>query len=102
MDMRAEAFKIADMVITNPKEWEQARLEAFDKHFASNPALAESAYTALTEKVEAKEERRAAARKRAEEARQKREAKKLEKSVDDSQQNDSQQNHSHNEGETHT
>ena len=94
MDISPEAFKIADMVIRNPKEWEQARLEAFDKHFASNPALAESAYTVLTEKVEAKEERRAAARKRAEEARQKREAKKLE--------NEGVVQVQHNEGETHT
>lgn len=94
MDMRTEALKIADMVIRNPKEWEQARLEAFDKHFASNPALAESAYTVLTEKVEAKEERRAAARKRAEEARQKREAEKLE--------NEGTAQEQHNEGETHT
>lgn len=94
MDISPEAFKIADMVIRNPKEWEQARLEAFDKHFASNPALAESAYTVLTEKVEAKEERRAAARKRAEEARQKREAEKLE--------NEGVAQEQHNEGETHT
>ena len=93
MDISPEAFKIADMVIRNPKEWEQARLEAFDKHFASNPALAESAYTVLSEKVEAKEERRAAARKRAEEARQKREAKKLE--------NEGETQEQHNEGETH-
>ena len=93
MDISPEAFKIADMVIRNPKEWEQARLEAFDKHFASNPALAEYAYTVLTEKVEAKEERRAAARKRAEEARQKREAKKLE--------NEGVAQEQHNEGETH-
>ena len=93
MDISPEAFKIADMVIKNPKEWEQARLEAFDKHFASSPALAESAYTVLTEKVEAKEERRAAARKRAEEARQKREAKKLE--------NEGVAQEQHNEGETH-
>ena len=101
MDMMTEALKIADMVIRNPKEWEQARLEAFDKHFASNPALAEHAYEVLIEKVEKKEERRAIARERAEATRQKREAEKLEKSVDDSEQNDSQQNHSHNEGETH-
>ena len=93
MYISPEAFKIADMVIKNPKEWEQARLEAFDKHFASNPALAESAYTVLTEKVEAKEERRAAARKRAEEARQKREAEKLE--------NEGVAQEQHNEGETH-
>lgn len=93
MDMMTEALKIADMVMTNPKEWEQARLEAFDKHFASNPALAGYAYAVLTEKVEAKEERRAAARKRAEEARQKREAEKLE--------NEGVAQEQHNEGETH-
>ena len=94
MDMMTEALKIANMVSANPKEWEQARLEAFDKHFASNPALAEYAYAVLTEKVEKKEERRAIARERAEATRKKREAEKLE--------NEGETQEQHNEGETHT
>ena len=89
MDMMTQALKIAGMVSANPKEWEQARLEAFDKHYESNPALAEYAYEVLTEKVEAKEERRAIARERAKNARKKRE-----ESVADSQ-----ENQQHNEGE---
>lgn len=78
MDTMTQALKIADMVSANPKEWAQARIEAFDKHFASNPELAEHAYEVFTEKVEKKEERRAIARERAEATRQKREAEKLE------------------------
>lgn len=88
MDMMTEALKIANTVSANPKEWEQARLEAFDKHFASNPALAESAYTVLIEKVEKKEERRAKARAKAEEARQK-------------LQDEGAAQEQHNQGETH-
>lgn len=94
MDMMTQALKIADTVSANPKEWEQARIEAFDKHYESNPALAEYAYAVLTKKVEKKEERRAIARANAEEARKKREAKKLE--------NEGVAQEQHNEGETHS
>ena len=88
MDMMTEALKIANMMSANPKEWEQARLEAFDKHYESNPVLAEYAYAVLTEKVEKKEERRAKARAKAEEARNK-------------LQDEGVAQEQHNEGETH-
>lgn len=88
MDM-TEALKIANMMSANPKEWEQARLEAFDKHYESNPVLAEYAYEFLIEKVEKKEERRAKARAKAEEARQK-------------LQDEGETQEQHNEGETHS
>ena len=90
MDMMTQALKIGNMMSANPKEWEQARLEAFDKHYESNPALAEYAYEVLTEKVEKKEERRAIARERAEATRQKREAEK--------QHNEGVAQEQHNEG----
>lgn len=87
MDM-TDALKIADMMTANPKEWKEARIEAFDKHRDKNVELAQDAYESLTEKVEKKEERRARARAKAQEAKAKR----------DQMGNDSGQNQQQGEG----
>ena len=88
MDM-TEALKFADMRMDNAKEWDAARIEAFEKHQAKNVELAQDAYEIFTEKVEKKKQRRAVARARAQRARDKREA-----LADDSQ----QQNQQHGDG----
>lgn len=88
MDM-TDALKLADMATANPKEWKEARIEAFDKHRDNNVELVQDAYEILTEKVEKKEERRAKAKERAQRAKDKREA-----LAADSQ----QQNQQHGEG----
>ena len=88
MDM-TQALKLAEMLKANPKEWEQARLEAFDEYSAKDSVLAEYAYEIFTDKVEKKNQRREIARERAKNARKKRE-----ESVADSQ-----ENQQHNEGE---
>lgn len=88
MDM-TDALKIADMMTANPKEWKEARIEAFDKHRDKNVELAQDAYEILTEKVEKKKQRRAVAKARAKRAREQRDA-----VAADSQ----QQNQQHGEG----
>lgn len=73
MDM-TDALKLTDMAMANPKEWKEARIEAFDKHRDKNVELVQDAYEILTEKVEKKEQRRAVARARAKRAREQRDA----------------------------
>lgn len=73
MDM-TDALKLTDMAMANPKEWKEARIEAFDKHRENNVELVQDAYEILTEKVEKKEQRRAVARARAKRAREQRDA----------------------------
>lgn len=73
MDM-AKAMEFVEMVNDNAKEWDAARIEAFDKLAKEDAKLVECAYEILTKKVEDKEERRRKARKRVEEAKEKREA----------------------------
>jgi hypothetical protein len=90
MDM-TEALKLADMVNDNAKEWDAARIEAFDKHREKNVELAQDAYQILTEKVEKKKQRREVARARAKRAREQR----------DAGGNDSAQNQQHDNGGFH-
>lgn len=87
MDM-TDALKLTDMVTANPKEWKEARIEAFDKHREKNVELVQDAYEILTEKVEKKEERRAKARAKAQEVKAKR----------DQMGNDSGQNQQYGDG----
>ena len=90
MDM-TEALKLADMVNDNAKEWDAARIEAFDKYAEEDATLAEYAYEILTEKVEKKKQRREVARARAKRAREQR----------DAGGNDSAQNQQHDNGGFH-
>lgn len=90
MDM-TKALQFAEMMKDNAKEWDAARIEAFNKYAEKDETLVECAYEILTEKVEAKEERRAKARERAQEAKAKR----------NEMGNDSAQNQQHQQGGFH-
>lgn len=86
----AQALILADMMKANTKEWDAARIEAFDQYKEKDEELAEFAYEIFTKKVEKKEQRRRKARKRVEDAKAKQ-----------SEGNDSAQNQQHQQGGFH-
>lgn len=84
----AQALILADMMKANTKEWDAARIEAFDQYKEKDEELAEFAYEIFTKKVEKKEQRRRKARERAEDA----------KAKSNAMGNDSAQNQQHQQG----
>lgn len=90
MDM-TKALKFAEMMKDNAKEWDAARIEAFDKYAEEDATLAGYAYEIFTDKVEKKQQRREVARARAKRAREQR----------DAGGNDSAQNQQHDNGVFH-
>lgn len=83
----AQALKFAELVKDNAEDWDKACLEGFKQYAGQQPEMARFARNRLVEMVEAKEKRRAAAKKRAQEHRAKREAEKRE--AEEAKQSDS-------------